>query len=132
MRFQQADLFDGPIPPGTYRATVESIREARSRNGNPMVVVSLRVDHEWATRREAIDYLVTAGAGPEVTTPARRRLASLCRSCGFDPRPNEDFDLACLTQRAVEIDLTVEAGTRGPWNRVLAYRPLSAGPARTL
>lgn len=118
MYFTEADLATDPIPAGRYIATVEATRHTRSRRGNPMVVVRIRIPE---LDRALHDYFVTGGASDAAVNLSRRRLATLCAACGFQPEPGAYFDLKSLHQQPVSVDIVVDAGETGPWNRVTRY-----------
>jgi hypothetical protein len=120
VRFAQEDLSARPVPAGRYAARILAVRETRSRRGNPMVTVTLALQD---CKRELVDYFVTGGVSPSALAVSRRRLATLCRACGIEPKPDEDLDLRLLRDRFVEAEVIVEAGETGPWNRVARYRP---------
>lgn len=122
MRFTQEELFQGPIPSGTYPAEIRRAREAKSRGGHPMIVVWLQLGGQQGAGREVADYFVTAGVSPHALAVARRRLLSLFRACGLDPSPDEEADLLQLADHHVEVDVEVNTAGGGPQNRVLRYR----------
>jgi hypothetical protein len=121
VRFTQEELFQGPIPNGTYPAQIRSAHEAQSRGGHPMIVVWLKLDGQKGAGRNITDYFVTDGVSAHALAVARRRLLSLFRACGLDPAPDVEADLHQLEERRVEVDVEVNAG-EGPENRVLRYR----------
>jgi hypothetical protein len=117
MRFTHDDLFTEPAPPGRYLATVQAARQATSRKGNLMVFVRLELT---SLARTVNDYFVTDGQ-LHVAALGRKRLVALCRACGFEPQPNEDFELNQLRRRPVDVDIIVEPGEPMPRNRVVRY-----------
>jgi hypothetical protein len=122
MRFNQQELFDEPVPAGTYVANIVCAREKKSRRGHPMIVVWLRLHGRRGAGRAITDYFVTDGVPPAALAVSRRRLLVLCRSCGLEPPSDDDLDLKLLADRLVEVDVTVEPGESGPRNVVQRYR----------
>jgi hypothetical protein len=79
----------------------------------------LDVDPAWDRVSE---YFVVSSPNSRALAISRRRLLSLCRACGLDPREGDEVNLAQLIGVELEVRLAHESFEQTKRLRVLGHR----------
>lgn len=107
---------------GDYPAFVFSVKEHTSERGNSTIQVVYEVpdvDPAWDRLSE---YFVVSCPNNRALAISRRRLLSLCRACGLNPRQGEQVNLSQLVGRELEVRLGHETYDDRQRLRVLGHR----------
>lgn len=126
-RFEEWDLADELPAPGVYPSTITGARVRKSANGNRMVQVLHAIEGGPGTRDRVAEYFMLEGASPRGLALSRRRLVSLYRACGIDPRQGDAINPSELHGARLEVELEHETWQRKRRLRVVGHRLLGSG-----
>jgi hypothetical protein len=124
IRFQTSDFTETLPEVGYHSGVIHSARPRVSERGNPTIQVVYELDDADPECDRVTEYFVVAGATPQALRIGRRRLLTLCRVCGLDPKEGDELKLADLVGRELQIRIGHDTYDGKPCVRVLGYRPL--------
>ena len=90
---------------GDYPAFVFSVREHTSERGNATIQVVYEVGDVDPAWDRVSEYFVVSCPNKRAVAISQRRLLSLCRACGLNPRPGDEVKLSQLVGRELELRL---------------------------
>src|SRR5438093_6553990 len=124
IRFQISDFTEALPEEGYHTCTIHSARPRTSQRGNGTIQVVYQLDDVDPTCDRVTEYFVVVASNIQALRIGRRRLLSLCRACGLDPREGDELNLADLVGRELQIRIGHDTYDGKPCVRVLGYRPL--------
>jgi hypothetical protein len=125
IRFETSDFVD-PLPEeGFHPAIVYAVRCRVSENKNPVVQVTYQLPEAPLDRDRLVDHFIVAGGNARAIAVGRRRLLTLIRACGIDPKEGESLSLQGLVGSRLTIRIAHEDYQGSPRARVRAYRSQS-------
>jgi hypothetical protein len=124
IRFQTSDFIEALPDQGYHPCVIHTARPRVSERGNPTVQVVYELDDADPSCDRVTEYFIVAGATPQALRIGRRRLLTLCRACGLDPKQGDELKLAELVGRELQIRIGHDTYEGQPRVRVLGYRPL--------
>ena len=124
IRFQNSDFVEALPEEGFHSCSIHAARPRTSERGNATIQLIYELHDVDPGCDRVIEYFVIAGATPQALRIGRRRLLTLCRACGLDPKDGDELRLADLVGRELQIRIGHETYDGKPRVRVLGYRPL--------
>ena len=124
IRFQTSDFTEALPEQGYHSCVIHAARPRVSERGNSTILIVYELRDVDPACDRVIEYFVVAGATPQALRIGRRRLLTLCRACGLEPREGDELQLATLVGRELQIRLGHDTYDGKPRVRVLGYRPL--------
>ena len=124
IRFQTSDFTEALPEEGYHSCAIHAARPRVSERGNSTIQIVYELDDADPSSDRVTEYFVVAGATPQALRIGRRRLLSLCRACGLDPKEGDELKLADLVGRELQIRIGHDSYHGKPCVRVLGYRAL--------